>query len=54
MAKQGCTVTGATGAAAIAATTAIGKAFRLSNVTCHFSVAPTTSGLLTVKIDSAK
>jgi hypothetical protein len=52
--KKYVTCTNATGAVAINKTTAIGKAFRLSNVTVHFNIAPTTSEVLTVTLDSAK
>ncbi len=46
------TVVSATGAAAIAATTASTKRFRLICVTCHLSAGPTTSEDLTVNLDA--
>ena len=49
--RKYATVTNATGAVAINATTAIGNAFRLSSITVHFSAAPTTSELLTVSVN---
>lgn len=46
------TVTNATGAAAINLSTALSNPFRLVNVTVHFSAAPVTSELLTVRVDA--
>jgi len=42
----------ATGAAAINLTTAVAAEFRLVQVTCHFSTAPTTSENFVVKLDA--
>lgn len=52
MTQKFVTTTSATWAAAINKSTAIGKPFKLKNVTVHFSSAPTTSQLLTITIDS--
>jgi hypothetical protein len=46
------TVVSATGAAAIAATTASTKRFRLICVTCHLDAGPTTSEFITVTLDA--
>jgi len=45
-------VLNATGAVALNATTAIAAEFRLIQVTCHFSAAPTTSENFVVKLDA--
>ena len=50
--KNKPTVTSATGAAGITATTAIGVAFKLNHITVHFSAAPTTSEDFTVTINA--
>lgn len=46
------TVTNATGAGAMSATTALSADFALNAVTVHFSAAPTTSENLIIKIDA--
>ena len=46
------TVYNSTGAAAIALSTAMAKAFRLVCATVHFSAAPTTSESLTLKVNA--
>ena len=46
------TVTNATGAAAIAASTSLSAAFKLVSVTVHFSAAPTTSEALTITLNA--
>lgn len=45
--------TSATGAGAMNTTTAIAAEFRLVQVTCHFSAAPTTSENFVIKLDSS-
>lgn len=45
--------TNATGAGAINTTTAVAAEFRLVQVTCHFSAAPTTSENFVIKLDSS-